>query len=419
MSKVLKKAFRKGIIENKDRSVIFYDLSFLKKKIEILKKTFPENTLHSIAIKANPLPSILSYIKPFGVGAEAATLPEVYLAQQSKYKPEQIIFDSPAKTESELVYALQSGVHINVDSFSELKRINILLKETLSKSNIGLRINPDVGSGKIKSTSVASKSSKFGIPLDDFYEEIKKAYFTYPWLNGIHLHIGSQGCSLEQLVNGVKKVYDLAIEINAQLSERETKNRIEYFDIGGGLPVAYKSEDEAIDVKIYYKALKKNIPGLLSGKFKLITEFGRHVHANSGWVASRVEYVKYLKPQNIAIIHVGADLLMRRCYKPEDWYHNISALSAEAGMKTEKEKKYKIAGPLCFNGDIIHQGIMLPALNENDFILIHDTGAYTLSMWSRHTSRQIPKVIGYEDGGEEFRILKNRERLEDVLRFWQ
>jgi diaminopimelate decarboxylase len=77
-----------------------------------------------------------------------------------------------------------------------------------------------------------------------------------------------------------------------------------------------------------------------------------------------------------------------------------------------------IAGPLCFSGDVIARDRQLPVIEENDFIMIHDTGAYTFSMWSRYNSRQMPKVIGYSDNGAHFEILKERERLQDVANFW-
>jgi diaminopimelate decarboxylase len=81
-------------------------------------------------------------------------------------------------------------------------------------------------------------------------------------------------------------------------------------------------------------------------------------------------------------------------------------------------RKYSIAGPLCFAGDIVARGVKSPPIETGDFVLIHDTGAYTLSMWSRYNSRQIPRVVGYRNQGESFEILKERETFEDLQRFW-
>ena len=68
----------------------------------------------------------------------------------------------------------------------------------------------------------------------------------------------------------------------------------------------------------YRNALNARFPELFTGEFKLITEFGRYVYANSGWVASRVEYVKDGASIKTALIHVSADMFLRECYNPHD-----------------------------------------------------------------------------------------------------
>ena len=116
--------------------------------------------------------------------------------------------------------------------------------------------------------------------------------------------------------------------------------------------------------------------------------------------------------------HAGADLFLRECYHPADWYHEISVVDKTGQLKTGTVRNnYIIAGPLCFAGDIIAKDVTLPEVNEDDYILIHDAGAYTLSMWSRYNSRQVPKVIGYS-ATSSFEILKERESKEAVLKFW-
>jgi diaminopimelate decarboxylase len=119
------------------------------------------------------------------------------------------------------------------------------------------------------------------------------------------------------------------------------------------------------------------------------------------------------------MIHVGADLLLRKCYNPEDWHHEIFVVDHNGMIKDGTDKnKYVIAGPLCFAGDVIANGIEMPIIEPGDYIIIQDTGAYTLSMWSRYNSRQIPKVIGYTEEGNDFEIIKERECLDNIFEFW-
>ncbi len=419
MSRALRASLQEKLWPEEETALIFYDLDFLKKRVGYIRGLFPAGTLHAVAAKANPLPRVLEILRPLGAGLEAATMSEAWLGQKCGYSPEHIVYDSPAKTVEELRYALEQGWHVNADNFSELERIDRIVKKTPSQSTIGLRVNPRVGMGAIALTSVAGDYSKFGLPLDELREEIIAAYQHHTWLNSIHVHVGSQGCSLEQLLDGTRKALDLANEINRRVTREGDVPAVKWFDMGGGMPAAYLPDEPRFTLEDYAAGLRRVCPELFDGRYRLITEFGRFVHANSGWTASRVEYVKSYGGKKTAVIHVGADLLMRRCYMPESWYHHLSVCDANGRLKTGRDNlPYTIAGPLCFNGDLIARDIPLPPVEPGDFLMIHDTGAYTLSMWSRHTSRLIPAVWGYESGGP-FRLLKKRESLEELYNFWR
>ncbi len=403
----------------RDTSLIFYDLNYLTRRITNLIDLFPASALHAIAVKANPLPKVLDFLKPLGVGAEAATFPELYLAESSSYNPSKIVFDSPAKTYHELEHALQAGIHLNADSFKELDRIAQLRQSIPIKSTIGLRINPQIGTGKIALISTAGRYSKFGVPLNEFRERIKQYYGRYDWLTGVHLHIGSQSYSTQELIQGIKKVYNFIEETNQCLGSNGNSTPIDIFDIGGGMPVSYRKDRPPLSLENYKTELAQECPKLFSDKYKLITEFGRYIHANTGWVASKVEYVKEYSGAKTVVIHVGADLFMRRCYLPEDWYHEITVFDKKGQIKpTTQTEKYMIVGPLCFSGDILARNIELPKIEEGDYVILQDTGAYTLSIWNRHLSRQVPKVMGYFDDTEKFIQLKAKEKLDQVKSFW-
>jgi len=411
---ILQGAIHEQFFNEDHQSIIFYDLDQIAERIKRLKTIFPRKTLHTVAIKANPLPRILEYLKHFGVGAEGATLPEIYLAEKSGYAPDKIIFDSPAKTHQEIRYVLERGFHLNADSLQELDRINRIRRDINTQSTIGLRINPQIGTGKIEMTSTAGKYSKFGVPLDEKQNQIRSHYQKYSWLTGVHLHIGSQGNPIDQLIGGIEKVYHFVEDLNTKLG-----GQIKYFDIGGGFPVSYHKAEAPPDLTYFSGKLGEKCPQLFTDNYQLITEYGRSIHANSGWTATQVEYIKESQQINTAVVHVGADLLMRRCYLPDQWHHDVSVLDTNGVPKQGPKKKYNIVGPLCFSGDILHRNITLPEIKAGDFIIIHDTGAYTLSMWNRHLSRQIPLVLGYRKSGEKFTVLKQKESLEDIYQFWQ
>lgn len=399
------------MLHGEDAAVII-DLDMLSGKIGLLRDAFPETALHAVAVKANPLMGVLKFLRGLGAGAETASLPELYLALAAGYEPGRIVFDSPAKTIPEIAFALKTGVHINADNLAELARIGDILANEPSTSTVGLRLNPQVGQGAIAATSVAGRSSKFGVPMER-REEIVQAYAQNPWLTGVHLHIGSQGCGLSMLLEGIGRVYDFVHEIHERLGRRQ----IVVFDIGGGLPAAYRPCDQPPLMPEYAAAIRRRFPDLFSGHFRLITEFGRHIHASCGLAASRVEYVKDAGGgRKAAVIHLGADMFLRECYNPEDWRHEISLTDKDGLPKSGPLSPVDVAGPLCFSGDYLARGLLLPEVAPGDWLIIHDAGAYSFSMWSRYNSRPMPVILGCEGGA--CRALKKRETLQDIIDFW-
>ena len=123
----------------------------------------------------------MEFLRSLDTGAEVASLPELKIALKAGYPAEKIVFDSPVKTWQDLEFALTSGVHINVDSFPEIERIAALRQKINSNSTIGIRINPQVGTGTIIESSVAGEYSKFGIPIKTKREELRDA-FLLSWI---------------------------------------------------------------------------------------------------------------------------------------------------------------------------------------------------------------------------------------------
>ncbi len=437
-SSVFKKAVLSGFIRKEDSAAILYDLSFLKQRIAYLKSCFPKETLHGLAIKACPLAGIMQLTNELGCGVEAASMGEVRLALHAGFDPGMIVYDSPVKTAEEIAFALSQGVHLNVDNFAELGRINGEMAKWRNgeKTNgekpgtVGIRINPQIGTGTILESSVAGEYSKFGIPLKTKRQELIKAFMENDFLTGVHLHVGSQGISLEMLVEGTGRLYDLMLEINSLTMEQKGFSQITTFDIGGGLAVSYFRDKQPVSMEDYVAALKQRAPLLFSHQpsdishqpsaIRLITEFGRWTYTNSGWTVSRVEYVKQDPSINTAMLHVGADLFLRECLNQKDWSHEYTVLDNDGNIKTDvAANQWNLAGPLCFAGDILAKNVSLPVILEGDFLVIHDTGGYTFSMWSRFNSRFAPRIIGYYNDGEEFVLLKEREGMEDLIRFWK
>ena len=407
-------------IPSVDKCALIYDTVILEKRVAEIFSTFPSGTLHAVAIKANPLEFALRKFVSLGCGLEAATIPELELALNAGAEPASIVYDSPTKSKDDLRRALEVGCIINADSLQELKTIDsILAARNSSSSLIGLRVNPQVGQGTIASTSVAGEYSKFGVPLRSRRSEILEAYERYDWLSGLHFHVGSQACDMDMLLAAAEEMQDLLKEIEHRRRVKGARNPIRFVDIGGGLPVEYLTSEPKSSIDEYAKALLERCPTIFNDERKVITEFGRLINANSAFAVSEVEYVKEEAAGNTAMIHLGADMFLRECYRPEDWPHEFIAFQPNGrALVGLKDQYYNVAGPLCFAGDIVGKQILLPNLSVGDLIVVRDSGAYTLSMWSRYNSRQTPKVIAVSAGTAP-RVVKEKETIDSIISFWR
>ncbi|MFK7929511.1 MAG: diaminopimelate decarboxylase [Myxococcota bacterium] len=380
-----------------ERAVMVHDIQRMTDRVATLQEAFPADTLHAIAIKANPLVQVLRRLVQTGVGLEAASWEEVDLARAAGCPGERIVFDGPAKTDDELAAALELGGVINVDHGGELERLKAM--GAPKNARIGLRVNPQIGAGSIGFTSTVSRKSKFGVPLS----EAAKWVQAYPFITGLHVHTGSQGCGLDLLCAAAEVTGQAVIDLG-----------LDWLDVGGGIPVRYTDRDpEPPSVQAWADGLAQ---GAAWGRVPLVTEVGRHIHAGAGVTLSRIEAVKDVDGQRMLVVHVGADLLLRRVYRPDDWDHDIVVLAPDGTLKSGAPEPTTIGGPLCFAGDILARDRSLAPAERGDLLLIRDTGAYTLSMWSRHCSRGKPAVYGAENGG--LSLLYRGESPSDVVRSW-
>ena len=416
---VLKAAVQQGLL-NPERALVaaFLDLDALKMNVTALNEAFasPAKVLHAFAAKASCLVPVLAELSKLGMGCEVASEGELAQALAAGFPPERIIFDSPAKTRPELRQALALGIAVNADNFQELERIAELISARPSKSIIGIRINPQVGLGGIEAMSTAGATSKFGIALKDegSRERLLEAYQNFPWLTRMHAHVGSQGCSLELIAEGISRVVEFADEVNS----RSGRQQVTGIDIGGGLPVDFDSDILESTFSAYVDELKKAVPNLLDGRYEIVTEFGRSILAKFGFIAAYVEYTKSSGGRQIAVTHAGAQVATRTVFMPDAWPIRIGAHDHSGRMKHDDPVRQDLAGPCCFAGDLIAQNRLMPPLGQGDIITLLDTGAYYFSTPFNYNSLLEPGVYGatISSGGiVQFITLRRPQTISDLL----
>ena len=359
---------------------------------------------------------VLRLLREAGLGAEVASPGELALARAAGVPPSRTVLDSPAKTPAELRQALALGIAVNADNLQELARIDALVASAPTASPLGLRVNPQVGAGTIGALSTATATSKFGVALRDegAREAVVQAYLDRPWLTRLHTHTGSQGIPLALMAEGVREAYGLAEEINTKAGRQQ----IDTLDIGGGLPVNFATDEETAAYADYARLLAGTVPGLLDGRYALVTEFGRSLLAKHGTVLARVEYTKTSGGRPIAVTHAGVQVATRTVYAPESWPLRVLAYDSEGRPRTGEPVVQDVAGPPRLAGDLLCTARELPPLRPGDVVAVPDTGAYYFAHHYAYNSLPRPAVHGFtptDDGGVVFATVRPAQTLDEIV----
>ncbi|MFJ6659935.1 diaminopimelate decarboxylase [Streptomyces sp. NPDC091377] len=411
----LRQAVTDGLV-GEDRPVAgFIDVRGVRDTVAGLHDAFARvpDVLHAFAAKACPLVPVLRLLADAGMGCEVASPGETRLALAAGFAPERIVLDSPAKTRTEIREALERGIAVNADNLTELDRVG-RLRPAGSRSVVGLRVNPQIGGGSIAAMSTATAHSKFGVALADpgVREQVVEAVVQRPWVTRLHAHIGSQGCPLSLIAEGLAAVHRLAEEI----AERAGRRQITSLDLGGGLPVNFTDDTTTPTYADYVSALTEAEPALLDGRYQVVTEFGRSLLAKNGFTAAAVEYVKEAGGRRIALTHAGAQVAVRTVFMPDAWPVRITAHRPDGTLKSAPVLPQDIAGPLCFAGDLVASERPLPELAEGDLVVLHDTGAYYFSAHWAYNSLPRPAVHGFleRDGEVSFAVIREAQTVDEV-----
>ncbi|MGW6415645.1 diaminopimelate decarboxylase [Streptomyces sp. NPDC055055] len=409
-----------GLLSPAEPVVALLDTAGIRASAAALTSAFAAVTdapvLHAFAVKAAPLVPVLRLLREAGLGAEVASPGELALARAADIPPTHTVLDSPAKTPAELRQALALGVAVNADNLQELARLDALVASAPTASPLGLRVNPQVGSGSIGALSTATATSKFGVALRDegARKTLVHAFLERPWLTRLHTHTGSQGVPLALMAQGVGETYALAEEINRAAG----RPQVDTLDIGGGLPVNFASDEETPTFAAYARLLADTVPGLFDGRYRLVTEFGRALLAKHGTVLARVEYTKTSGGRPIAVTHAGVQLATRTVYAPDSWPLRVLAYDAEGRPHAGEETVQDVAGPACFAGDLLAAGRALPLLRPGDVVAVPDTGAYYFAHHYAYNSLPRPGIHGFavaDDGAVTFTAVRRAQTLAEIV----
>jgi diaminopimelate decarboxylase len=384
------------------------------------------------AVKASSNLAVLQVIRRSGVNAEIASEGEMFLALMAGFKPEQIIFNGPAKSDRELELSARLGLAvINLDSMDELRRLYAAAKRSGKTSRISFRVRPDVAAGA-DVIQTGTHDSKFGIAFEDSMAAYEAASQLEPEIQvaGIHAHVGSQNTSLESWRAYVTKTARLAKDL-----ERKLGVKLQHLNLGGGLPATYGRDKIHRPLPDYLRSRPRDeeIAGTISsalkasdaGKYRIFMEPGRRIVADSAVLITKVISTKQTRDGE-KWIYVDAGFNILPSSRILKWYYQAFPIDRESAGKMVN---YRVAGPLCDGNDLFHdlEGEQvgkpllpryrkLPAgLADGNMIGLMDVGAYNLELTTHFNGRLRPGAVMISAKGRTKLICSPETNLDLVL----
>ena len=376
-----------------------YSYSQLKENINNFKKNFKSlSPLICFAVKSNTNVNLIREVKKFGLGADVVSKGELMMALKAGINPKKIVFSGVGKTSSEISYAIdQKILLINAESKSEIKEIDRIAKLKRKEVQIGIRLNPNTDAKTLSQISTGKKENKFGVNDKTFFELVKFCKGSKNInLKCLSVHIGSQILDHKPYEKMLKVIDKIIVQ---------SKYKFEFIDLGGGMGISYSDKNKKLDYKKYNTAIKRFLKNHSS---KIIFEPGRSIIGNTGFLISKIIYIKENQNKDFIILDAAMNDLMR----PALYGANHKTLPS---IKTNKisKKTYEFVGPICESTDKFTSLKNFQKLEENDVIVMCDVGAYGMSLSSNYNVRPKPTELLIK--GSKTKIIRKRQKHKDLM----
>ncbi len=340
---------------------------------------------------------VLKHIKHIGCSVDCSSINEVKLALHAGFEPGNVLYTSNGIHFSEIEEAQSLGVHINIDSLSNLEKFG---KKFGHSYPVGIRLRPNImGGGNLK-VSTGHDKSKFGIPVDQLDKILALVATHNLYIQNLHIHTGSDIKDVDTFIKGIEVLFDI-IPSFAELDS---------IDLGGGFKVPYKEGDSETDIPLLAKKVKEAFdkhPNPNGRHLQVWFEPGKFLVSAAGYLITSVNVIKETSATTFAGINSGFNHLIRPMFY--EAYHKIENISNPNGA----EKEYSVVGNIC-ETDTFAWDRKLNEIREGDHLLFYHAGAYGFEMSSNFNSRYKPAEVMVENGNA--RLIRRRDEFEDLLK---
>lgn len=383
-----------------------YDEKAIRENARTLTKAFSwaPGFKEYFAVKANPNPYLMAILREEGMGADCSSLPELVLSEKVGIVGEEIIFSSNNTPADEYQKAVELGAIINLD---DITHIEYLEKHCGLPELISFRYNPGPLLKNGNTIIGYPEEAKYGLTRDQIFEAYRMCKAKGVKRFGLHTMVISNELNAANFIETANMMFDLAIDIHTQLGIR-----VEFIDLGGGIGIPYRPEQEPVDLMALGQEMKKAYEAKIVAAglhpIKLVMECGRMVTGPFGYLVSTVLHRKEIWKN-----YIGLDACMANLMRPALYgsYHHITIVGKE---ELPLDHVYDVTGSLCENNDKFAVDRQLPRIDIGDIAVIHDAGAHGHAMGFNYNGKLRSAELLLRPNGD-VAMIRRAETMEDYF----
>ncbi|NML75902.1 diaminopimelate decarboxylase [Rhizobium sp. S-51] len=408
--------YRDGVLYAEDVSVLdiakavgtpfyCYSTATLERHYKVFSKAFAGvESMVCYAMKANSNQAVLKTLARLGAGVDVVSEGELRRALAAGIPANRIMFSGVGKTVSEMDLGLEAGIYcFNVESEPELEVLNARAVKAGKQAHVSFRVNPDVDAKTHAKISTGKKENKFGIS----FERARAVYARAASLpgikvTGIDMHIGSQITELQPFEDAFRLLRELVETLRAD------GHAIDHVDVGGGLGIPYKDDNNPPPEPDHYaRIVKEQLAGL---NCKIVAEPGRLIVGNAGILVTEVIYVKDGGEKTFVIVDAAMnDLIRPTLYEA---HHEIRPVVIQAA--SAPRIRADVVGPVCETGDYLALDREMAMPKAGDLMAVGSAGAYGAVQASTYNTRRLVPEVLVKDS--EFHVIRPRPSYDDMIK---
>jgi diaminopimelate decarboxylase len=389
-------AYRSGVLHAEDVDLIAladavgtpfycYTTATLERHYRVFAQAFADvDALICYAMKANSNQAVIATLARLGAGADVVSEGELLRARNAGVPAQKIMFSGVGKTARELALAVEQGILcVNVESEAELELLAEIAAQKGRVADISIRVNPDIDPKTHAKIATGKAENKFGVPIS----RARGVYTRAAKLDGVRvvgvdMHIGSQITELDPFSDAFALLADFVRVLRAD------GHVIRHVDLGGGLGIPYREDNEPPPDPNAYAAVVKSATRDLD--CQLIFEPGRLIVGNAGILVTRVLYLKSGEAKTFVIVDAGMNDLVRPTLYGA--HHDIRPVRQAAVGAPQIVAD--VVGPVCESGDFIALDRSMVAPKAGDLLAIMSAGAYgAVEAGTYNTRALVPEVL--------------------------